>query len=147
MLKIYNFAGRHNDTKIRLEVSVLISPNISVRVANLCAVIEKELNEMQNGVDVFFLEPGSKKEMYCRICNSKCDVRRNVYGPASFAMAVGRKKKLHDVFTCPHAEEEWHGRAGKLVEEIEDTPSETVADLMRKEFEELLDEQDLHLDQ
>ena len=114
MLKTCNLSERHDGIKICLEVGALISPIDSVRAGNLCAAIEKELNAMQNGVDIFFFEPGSVEVMYCRICNSKCDVRRNAYGPASFAMAVGKMKKHHDVFTCPNAEKKWHSRTGKL---------------------------------
>ena len=101
---------------------------------------------MENGVEIFFLEPGTQEEMFCKVCSSKCDVRRNVYGPTSFAMAMGKKKKLHDVFTCPNAGKERHGSAGKLTQEIEATASETVANLKRKDLEKLLDEQALDLD-
>jgi len=101
---------------------------------------------MQNGVDVFFLEPGTAQEMYCRVCGSKCDVRRDVYGPTSFAMAMGQKKKLHDVFTCPHVEEAWHHQALQLQRAIEEMPSKSVANLMRQDLQELLQEQGLELD-
>ena len=101
---------------------------------------------MQNGVDVFFLEPGTAQEMYCRVCHSKCDVRRDVYGPTGFAMAVGKKKKLHDVFTCPHAQEGWHDQALALKRAIEETPSKSVAALMRQDLAELLAEQGLELE-
>jgi hypothetical protein len=95
---------------------------------------------MENGVEIFFLEPGAAQEMSCRVCDSKCTVRRNVYGPTGFVAAIGKKQKLHDVFTCPHAGEAWHDQARRLQHVIEAMPSKRVAELMRLDLEELLAE-------
>jgi hypothetical protein len=98
---------------------------------------------MLRGYDIFFTEPGAAQEMFCSICHSRCEVRRNVSGPTDFGSAMAKKNKPHDVFTCPHTNEEWHEQAQRLVLAIEEMPSKTVAGLMQKDLEELLAEQNL----
>ena len=95
---------------------------------------------LHSGLDSFTVDPGSKEQMYCAVCNSECDVRRDVYGPTGFASAMAKKYTLHDAFACPHADEEWHELAVRLVLAIEDMPSRRVADLMRLDLQDLLAE-------
>ena len=78
---------------------------------------------MHSGVEIFFVEPGTVQEMNCRVCGRHCQVRRDAYGPTSLAMAMAKKKKKHDVFTCPHAGQEWHEQAYALIQAIEATPT------------------------
>jgi len=92
------------------------------------------------GYDIFYTKPGSTDEMYCLVCNTMCNVKRNTYGPANFASAVARRYDYYDVFICPHAEEEWHEQALQLVLAIEEMPSKRVAALMRQDLEDLLAE-------
>jgi len=98
---------------------------------------------MLNGYEIFFTEPGAAEEKFCLICHSRCGVRRNVTGPTNLGAALAKKNTLHDVFTCPHAEQEWHDQAQRLVIAIEEMPSKTVAGLMQKDLDELLTEQNL----
>jgi hypothetical protein len=94
-----------------------------------------------SGYDLFFSEPGATTdERHCRICRTACTVTRNLLGPTSFAEAMSHKNHLHDRFQCPHSEEEWHEQALLLVQEIERTPSKRLADLMRLDLQDLLQE-------
>jgi hypothetical protein len=36
------------------------------------------------GYDVFYTEPDTVDEMYCKVCGTLCDVERSVIGPTSF---------------------------------------------------------------
>ena len=108
-------------------------------------LLNKELDKMHNGLEIFFVEPGTVETMTCRVCGTTCAVQRDAYGPTSLAMAMAKNKKQHDVFTCPHAGEDWHEQALALIQAIEATPSKRVAELMRLDLQELLAEQELEL--
>ncbi len=95
---------------------------------------------MRIGYEVFYAKPGTVSEQQCRVCSAFCDANRNVYGPMSFAAAVGKKFDHSDVFVCPNAGEAWHEQALKLVLSIEETPSKRVAELMQLDLDELLAE-------
>lgn len=95
---------------------------------------------MRAGYEVFTPDPGTVDEMHCRVCNSRCIVERNRFGSTGFAMGMARKKRHHDFFYCPHAEEEWHMKALELFQAIEKMPSRRVAELMRKDLDEVLEE-------
>lgn len=51
-----------------------------------------------------------------------------------------RKNTVHVQFACPHGGQEGHEKALALVEASEETPSLRVADLLRLDLEELLQE-------
>jgi hypothetical protein len=53
-------------------------------------------------------------------------------------MAVTRRSVRHDRFFCPHSKEEWHREACALVEEIQETRSRRVRQLIQKDLEEAL---------
>ena len=93
---------------------------------------------MLKNYDVFFREPGTVDEIRCRVCGTKCNVKRNEYGPTCYASAVGGFSRLHDLFTCPHAEKRWHELALDLVETIDETPSRTLARLMKLDLKRIL---------
>jgi len=60
------------------------------------------------GYEVFHPKPGQFETLSCRVCNTEMDVRRDCYGPTGFAEAMSGGGHLHDSFTCPHAEKDWH---------------------------------------
>ena len=95
---------------------------------------------MELGMEIFYTTPGQVNEMTCLVCGSNCDVRRDVYGPANFTMAIARISDLYDVFSCPHARQEWHKTALKLVKAINESPGKRVADMMRLDLEDLIRE-------
>jgi hypothetical protein len=94
----------------------------------------------RKGYDLFLTDPGSVKEMYCHVCHNQCKVTRNVYGPTSFVAAMAKKYRYHDVFECPHRDEEWHEQALRIVLAIEESPSKRIAELMKLDLEDLLRE-------
>jgi hypothetical protein len=86
------------------------------------------------GWDHFSPDPGKVKEMFCRVCKAKMDVQRNVNGPTGFAEAMGGGKHLHDSFSCPHAQEDWHNQARVLKQRIKDETSKSIAKILKKEL-------------
>jgi hypothetical protein len=93
---------------------------------------------MLKGYDFFFRDPGTVDEICCRVCGAKCRVERNAYGPTGWAAAMAKHSCYHDKFTCPHGGEEWHEKALKLVEAINETPSRTIARLMKLDLKRIL---------
>lgn len=94
----------------------------------------------QTGYDVFMADPGTVQGTHCRVCQTQCDVQREVYGPTSFATATAHDFGHHDMFRCPYAGIAWHEQALRLVVEIEATPSKRIAHLMQQDVADLLRE-------
>lgn len=91
------------------------------------------------GWDHFTPDPGDEDKMFCGVCNAEMDVERNVKGATGWAEAISRKGHLHDVFSCPHAHENWHNQARVLKQRIEGESSRTIAELLIKELDEVLE--------
>ncbi len=85
----------------------------------------------KTGYDCFFTIIGRETEIKCKVCGTICIVSRDVFGPTSWASAMGKKNSKHDRFQCPHIDKEWHKKALHLIEEIEKCPSKRVANIMR----------------
>ena len=92
------------------------------------------------GWDHFTPEPGKEKEMFCRVCKEKMDVKRNVNGPTGWTEATGGRKHVHDTFSCPFAQEDWHNQARVLLERIQKETSRTIAKMLKKEVKQVLKE-------
>ena len=90
--------------------------------------------------DFFICEPNSGEEKTCRVCNSRCKSARNVFGPTGFIYAMANRFTYHDEFVCPHTDEPWHEKALQLAIAIDDTPSKRLADLMRADLQDILNE-------
>jgi hypothetical protein len=90
------------------------------------------------GYDNFVTDREAVLEMHCRVCGAKCNVKRNVYGPTSFAAAVAKKHRRHDHFFCAHTGESWHLQALELTLSLENTSSKRVKELIRMDLEDLL---------
>jgi hypothetical protein len=86
----------------------------------------------------YMCNPGTFESTQCAVCGSECLVRRSVNGPTSFAMAVGKLTRLHDVFTCPHLHADWHEHAAQLHRAIQNTPSPRIAALMQLDLDDVL---------
>ncbi|MEQ8853242.1 MULTISPECIES: hypothetical protein [Gimesia] len=67
-----------------------------------------------------------------------CDFVRNCYGATCFAEAVGGLGHLHDRFTCPHREEDWHQYASQLIDQKRDCASRRVRELIDLDLQETL---------
>lgn len=90
------------------------------------------------GASIFYAEPGTVDEMHCTACGAVCDVQRDVDGYTSYVAAVARRTSRVDVFTCPHADTDWHRLAVRLVKAIAETPSRRLAALMHQDLEDVL---------
>jgi hypothetical protein len=95
---------------------------------------------MHAGYDVFHTTPGKVIELLCRVCGTKCNVKRDVYEPDNFGMALAQKADLFDTFICPNTEMEWHKKAMELLMAIKKTPSKRLVELMRLDLMDLLKE-------
>ena len=89
------------------------------------------------GLTVFNKAPDEKEEMYCNVCNSKCEVKRNVYWFRDFASAMAKHKSRFDQFLCPHAEEEWHQKLEKLVKQKRENHSTKIDQMLQEEIAEI----------
>ena len=96
--------------------------------------------KMRLGYERFYVMPQTAEEMSCRVCGSKCLVRREVHGPREFVTVTQKVHDVWDVFTCPHAGKAWHEKAVELAVAIDETPSKRVGALMREDLEDLLRE-------
>ena len=92
------------------------------------------------GFDIFIAEPNSREDKFCRVCNSRCKSTRDVFGPTGFVSAMANKIRDHDKFVCPHTDEPWHENALQLAIAIDETPSKRLADLMRADLHDILNE-------
>ena len=89
------------------------------------------------GLTVFNISPGEKEDMYCSVCDSRCEVRRNVFWFKDFGSAVAKKKTRFDQFICPHAEEEWHQKLEKLVIQKRENHSSKIDQLLQEEIKDI----------
>ena len=96
---------------------------------------------MQAGYEIFYAQPNTVSEKQCAVCGTTCERTENVYGPASYAEAVGKKYDFYDVFVCPNVGKDWHEQALRLVLAIAETPSKRVAALMMQDLNDILEEQ------
>lgn len=92
-----------------------------------------------SGWEYFTPEPGKVQEMFCRVCKSKMDVKRNVNGPTGMIESMGGGKHLHDTFSCPLAQEDWHRQVRVLKQRIQDETSQSIARILKKEMKWILD--------
>jgi hypothetical protein len=91
------------------------------------------------GIDVFAIVPRAHQEkMFCRACQSECDVKRDQYGAISWAGSMARTSHKHDLFTCPHAGKDWHNTAVRLLQEMEATASDRLHNIMALDLEEVV---------
>ncbi len=89
------------------------------------------------GLTVFNTAPGEKKEMYCNVCESRCEVKRNILDYKDFGSAMAKKKTRFDQFLCPHAKKEWHQKLEKLVEQKRENYSTKIDQMLQEEIEDI----------
>jgi hypothetical protein len=84
--------------------------------------------------------PGEETSLTCRACGRAMRVVRNVFGPTSWASAVGGRRywRRHDAWRCPHSAEHWHVRVLKLRQEADATVGLKVRSLLEEEINEIL---------
>ena len=87
------------------------------------------------GWDSFTPNPGKWQSHRCRACGEELLVERNVTGRRSW---IGSNDAKFDHFYCRHSQNEWHLRAIELHKAIAKMPSVTVADMMRRDLDDIL---------
>lgn len=102
----------------------------------------KDLHQslLDNYLDSLIGSPGEFGELNCRICGAKMNVKRNQYGPTSWASAMAKKFKLHDKHECPNLNAEWHIRVKKIITEFNETSSDTLAQILKSDAEKIITE-------
>jgi ribosomal protein S10 len=85
--------------------------------------------------NAFYRNAGEVNEVLCEVCETVCEVQRSQSGPTGFASAMARQKVVHDYFTCPHNDEQWHWEALAMVQELEDTSSPTLRAIIKQDIE------------
>lgn len=83
----------------------------------------------------FHRESGAVDEMNCGVCGSVCDVKRGEIGPTSWTGAMAGSKKLHDLFTCPHNDEQWHWETLAMIQELYDTSSPSLRAIIQQDID------------
>jgi uncharacterized protein YbcC (UPF0753/DUF2309 family) len=94
----------------------------------------------QAGYDFFIGEPNSGETRQCRVCGSACRIVPNVYGSTGFMSTMAKRFAYHDEFVCPHTDNAWHEHALRLAIAIDETPSKSIAKMMRDDLADLLRE-------
>lgn len=94
----------------------------------------------KKGYDCFYVEIGNETEMICNVCGTKCEVHRGALGPTCWAEAMAKVNRPHDAFRCPYGEEAWHQTARELKQEIENSSSKRIRNMIRMNLEEILNE-------
>ena len=78
------------------------------------------------------------ESVVCDTCNTKCTVIRNYNGYRGFAAAMGKTRSRFDLFTCPHRSEEWHKDAFQLISEYNQTKSQRLKNLIKKDINDVI---------
>ena len=91
-----------------------------------------------SGTQYLHAKPREKDELNCPVCGTKCNVTRNRFGPTCFTEAAGGLGHLHDRFTCPRRDEDWHHNARQLIDQKRDCTSRRVRELIELDLHETL---------
>lgn len=94
----------------------------------------------QLGYDIFFEKPNSNKSHTCNVCGTATTVEVAVKSHNSMIHALSKPPEEFDIHRCTYTNEEWHNTAYKLIKAIEETPSKTIAEIMRKDLLEILEQ-------
>lgn len=63
-------------------------------------------------------DPGTVAAVECGVCGENMEVKRDVFGPTSYAEAASGGGHRHDSFTCPNLRENWHKRVCQLKADV-----------------------------
>jgi hypothetical protein len=90
------------------------------------------------GWDSFTPNADTVDHVTCKVCGTKCDVKRNVVGPrssaAAMAVAAGQDANaVYDHFFCSNSGYPWHDQALVLLLKARDTPSAVEEKALREE--------------
>lgn len=87
----------------------------------------------------YFPDPDTVDHADCGVCGSRMSVTRGCDGPTNFAMAMSKSTRVHDSFTCPHREEDWHIQVRRLKSDARHTASTRLQNLYEEEIKEILE--------
>ncbi len=79
----------------------------------------------------FFPKPGTVKAARCGICGSLMNVKRNVLGPTGWAESMAHQGHLHDSFTCPNLNKDWHEKIVNLKSEARSTACDKIKKILK----------------
>jgi len=98
------------------------------------AVIQHDALE----VHTFIRPAGQAQSMRCNLCGTECTVERN--RPPMRAWYIGGTglHQDHDLFMCPNAEAPWHQKAFDLVQEMTQTASKRVREMLAADLIDIL---------
>jgi len=94
----------------------------------------------KSGRDRKLREPGTSASEKCGICGTEMDIERDRDVYTSYACAMAKKSVRMDAFYCPHNEEEWHNIASDLIDELNNTVSPTLREIMKKDLDKIITE-------
>lgn len=75
----------------------------------------------------------------CGVCGMTMNVDRNCFGPRCMAEAMQKIGSHYDKFVCPCADNEWHKRVVDIRNEIKQTASLKLQNLLQSEVNELIE--------
>jgi hypothetical protein len=93
---------------------------------------------MHKGLDCAFFSPNTVKELNCKVCGSKMEVKRNKKSADSFNAAIAGKSSNHDFFWCANYQTNWHIQVRELIGEIENSSSSSIRKLLKEEIDLIL---------
>lgn len=85
--------------------------------------------------NAFYRKPGEVDSIDCGVCGSACDVKRGEIGPTGFAGSMLGSKTQHDLFTCPHNDEQWHWETLAMVLELKNTCSPSLRAIVQQDID------------
>lgn len=100
----------------------------------IVVLVKKGIDMSLKGYDFFTSGPDVIDKIECKVCGENCDVKRGVRGPTSYASAMAKNNPLHDSFSCPYSDIDWHEQALGIVREIEDCHSPSLKNIMEKDL-------------
>jgi len=100
------------------------------------AVIQHDALE----VHTFVRPVGQVESMNCNLCGAACTVERNRPGVKKWYVGGTGLHQPHDLFTCPNAEAPWHEQAFRLVQEMTQTESKRVREMLHADLADILAE-------
>jgi len=101
--------------------------------------LKKEETKMTytTGLTAFNKAPGEKEKMDCNVCDSRCEVKRNILDYKDFGSAMAKKKTRFDRFQCPHVKEKWHQKLEKIVKQKRKNHSTKIDQILQEEIDEI----------
>lgn len=72
-------------------------------------------------------------EVFCEVCGSACEVQRE-----HTKTIPGCKNIALDYFYCPHNNKDWHVEALGMTEEIKETHSPSIKEMIRKDIADVI---------